>query len=209
MNDCINADIRDQLPELLHGRLDASARQRVEAHLAGCADCAAELHLLRGMHRMMHAAPSLNVGALAQSIPAYRVAAPSWRRWAMAAGVVVVAGGAALIGLVQRAPAHAPLASVSQLPPSAPVQVIRPSAPAVAPVPMPDSEPRTRVATNVESPAVQAPARELALGGSALNDLSDSELTALLKAIDGLDAVPSADVESGSLSPAVPRRSMQ
>ena len=36
MNDCPNAEIRDRLPDLLHDRLDPSARAAVTAHVATC-----------------------------------------------------------------------------------------------------------------------------------------------------------------------------
>jgi len=47
MNDCQNAEMRDQLPDLLNERLDGSARAVVMAHVAACADCRDELELLR------------------------------------------------------------------------------------------------------------------------------------------------------------------
>ena len=47
MNDCQNAEMRDQLPDLLHERLAATERAVVMAHLDGCVDCRDELALLR------------------------------------------------------------------------------------------------------------------------------------------------------------------
>ncbi|PYP60840.1 MAG: hypothetical protein DMD26_18920, partial [Gemmatimonadetes bacterium] len=47
MTDCPNAEMRDRLPDLLHERLDASARAVVMAHVADCDDCRAELVVLR------------------------------------------------------------------------------------------------------------------------------------------------------------------
>ena len=47
MNDCQNAEMRDQLPDLLHDRLDAAARAMLTAHVASCTDCREELALLR------------------------------------------------------------------------------------------------------------------------------------------------------------------
>jgi len=44
---CQNEEIRTALPALLEGSLEGSMRMQVEAHLASCADCAAELALLR------------------------------------------------------------------------------------------------------------------------------------------------------------------
>jgi hypothetical protein len=50
-------------------------------------------------------------------------------------------------------------------------------------------------------------ARELAMAGGSLTDLSDRELASLIKEIETLDAVPSTEVESAGLSPVAPRRS--
>src|SRR5437764_7404025 len=47
MTDCPNAEMRDRLPDLLHERLDPSARAAVVAHVADCQDCDLELTLLR------------------------------------------------------------------------------------------------------------------------------------------------------------------
>ena len=55
MNDCSNAEIRDRLPDLLHERLDASARATVAAHVADCADCREELELLRDVRAALAA----------------------------------------------------------------------------------------------------------------------------------------------------------
>src|SRR5512140_1830353 len=67
MNDCPNADVRDLLPD----RLDEAARAMVESHLEGCADCRAELALLRDVRASLRRAPALNVAAIAAAIPAY------------------------------------------------------------------------------------------------------------------------------------------
>ena len=53
MNDCPNSGVRDRLPDLLHDRLDASTRAMVQGHVDACADCRAELDLLRGVHGML------------------------------------------------------------------------------------------------------------------------------------------------------------
>ena len=47
MTDCSSAEMRDRLPDLLHERLDPSARAAVMAHVADCQDCDLELALLR------------------------------------------------------------------------------------------------------------------------------------------------------------------
>ena len=46
--------------------------------------------------------------------------------------------------------------------------------------------------------------RELAMAAGSLNELSESELTALLRDIELLDAVPSVDVDNTPSSPIAP-----
>src|SRR5438093_1509752 len=53
MNDCANADIRDQLPDMLHERLSASARAAVMAHVSNCPDCRDELELVPRAHGLL------------------------------------------------------------------------------------------------------------------------------------------------------------
>lgn len=47
MIECMNGEIRDMLPGLVHDRLDESDRARVESHLSACAACASEAELIR------------------------------------------------------------------------------------------------------------------------------------------------------------------
>jgi Putative zinc-finger len=46
---CDRKNMQELLPAYLEGTLSAPERARLEAHLAGCSDCAAELNLLRIM----------------------------------------------------------------------------------------------------------------------------------------------------------------
>ena len=39
MSDCPNVEMRERLPEYLHGTLAASDRAALEAHLATCSEC--------------------------------------------------------------------------------------------------------------------------------------------------------------------------
>lgn len=98
MTDCPNGDIRDLLPDLLHGRLDAGERAEVESHLRGCAECRVELELLRGMRSALRRAPAVNVERIVAEIPPYRAPvqrrpARSWGGWRIAAAVTLLAAG--------------------------------------------------------------------------------------------------------------------
>jgi anti-sigma factor RsiW len=57
MTDCSNVEIRDLLPELLHGALPPAVRARVEAHVATCTNCADELAVLRSARGVLSAGP--------------------------------------------------------------------------------------------------------------------------------------------------------
>ena len=70
MNDCSNAEIRDRLPDLLHERLDASARAVVIAHVSGCVDCRDELELLRSVHTTLIAqTPRVDMAYIIGALP--------------------------------------------------------------------------------------------------------------------------------------------
>src|SRR5688500_1065122 len=78
MRDCENVDVRERLPELLHGRLRGAERERVLAHLNQCVDCSAELALMRSVRAVSTAdAPRVNVAAIAGAVRRELAAAPS------------------------------------------------------------------------------------------------------------------------------------
>ncbi|HJQ20722.1 MAG TPA: zf-HC2 domain-containing protein, partial [Gemmatimonadaceae bacterium] len=99
MRDCDNLEVRERLPDLLHGTLADAARAEAEDHVASCADCAAELALLRSVRDGIAHAPGVDVDRIVAAIPPYRrsprrdVRALSWR---VAAALVFVAAGATL-----------------------------------------------------------------------------------------------------------------
>jgi anti-sigma factor RsiW len=69
MSECANVEIRELLPEYLHGRLAASERVRVEGHVAGCEDCSAELTTLRMVRQAYSHAPVPDVAAIVRALP--------------------------------------------------------------------------------------------------------------------------------------------
>jgi hypothetical protein len=193
MIDCPNGDVRDVLPEYANDTLDSARRLEVERHVISCAACREELELLHDLRATIRHAPAVDVGAIAAAIPPYRAPAPrAWTRdWRAAAAVAAIAIGGASIALlrddrpatpagpltvaVQPTPARDSIPE-SGGPGSSAVPAARPSAP---------SPPRS-------SPPVS---RELAMAGGTIGELSDSELSALVDAVESLDAVPSAEVD--------------
>jgi hypothetical protein len=201
MIDCPNGDVRDLLPDFLHGRLDASRHAEVEQHLAGCEVCREELSLLRDLRATMSGAPRVHVDALAAAIPPYR--APARRGWvtgwrAAAAIVAIIVGGTSVALLRDRG-------AESAEPETTRVAVVAEGVPAghdtgiVATVPESPGGPVQRQPDGGPSApgptSASANRGELAMAGGAIGELSDGELSALVEGIESLEAIPSAEVE--------------
>lgn len=104
MSDCTNVEIRELLPEYLHDRLGATARARVDAHVATCADCAGELAVLRSVRQAYAGRPAIDTDAIVRALP--RPATTRRRRrtatpWLRVAAVVsfVSLGGISIVAL--------------------------------------------------------------------------------------------------------------
>lgn len=113
---CTEYELRlGELEELLEGRLEGAARQRVEAHLSGCAACRGELEaireslavLRRGLEPAPEASPAFftRLGARLREAEAERPAVDFWgalellsRRMAWTAAVGVLVVGSLLAG---------------------------------------------------------------------------------------------------------------
>ncbi len=183
MNDCPNALMRDRLPDLLHERLDAATRAEVVAHLSTCADCTAELALLRDMRGVLAGTPRVDVQRIVRKLPSPTLKRVSkipsrsrWMNWRVAASIAVVAIGGASVGTYLRmGTTPTQLSSIDTS-----VRV-RPTAP-------------TRTAPTQDA-SVAAPVKELQTG-ETLNDMSDTQLKALLKDIQDIQPLPSAEPDS-------------
>jgi predicted anti-sigma-YlaC factor YlaD len=183
MSDCPNAEIRDLLPDFVHGTLAGTERAPVESHLASCADCTSEVSLLRTVRGALAAgAPPVDVASVVRALPAppSSVVRPSVpgvvsieearrdRRapartvgWWRAAAVLLVAAGATTVAVMQGGRSGS-----SEPPPT----LVRPP--------------------GVTAPAVATAGLSLAAG---VSDLSDDDLVALLGDIDDLEAAPATE----------------
>src|SRR5215510_12742869 len=116
MNDCVNAEMRDRLPDLLNDRLAANEQAEVVAHLAACADCREELELLRAIRSML-SAPTLrvDVARVVSALPkppsraTSRPTRRTWADWRIAAAITVLAVGGSSVALINRTSHVAPV----------------------------------------------------------------------------------------------------
>src|SRR5450631_1957784 len=97
MNDCQNGDLRDLLPEYVHGTLSGADRGAVSSHLLTCADCAAEADLIATASRAF-SVPAIDVERIVRALPsAPRGSNRAWfatGAWRAAAAVGLIALGA-------------------------------------------------------------------------------------------------------------------
>jgi anti-sigma factor RsiW len=206
MNECTNGELRDLLPELVNGRLDAAMRQAVETHVASCAECAEELSLLRSLRPALVREPPIDAQRIAAVVRARtggpaRLQQPRSRiptRWRLAIAAASLLAVSAL-GYELRSRRAIRAEEVAAVPATRnaardttsrvsaahePVRPTKSTSPRAAPQQMAvaPSSPRTRANTGV-------------LDNVA--DLSDDDVRALTASLDGLSSVPDADPSPG------------
>lgn len=212
MTDCPNAEIRDLLPDLVHGTLAGAERARVESHVATCADCASELALLRVARRALSAdVPAVNVERIASALPSppratvatpgvvpietarrARVAAGRSRYagWRRAAAVILVATGATTVAVMRSDRGRDTTVGSTAV-----ATVPAPLAGSAAGTPAAARE--TVVATrtgSAPSAAGATAARDAGLSmAGGVSDLNDDAIVALLGDLDRIDATPATE----------------
>jgi hypothetical protein len=205
MNDCSNAEIRDQLPDLLHERLDVSARAVVLAHVDGCTDCRDELELLRGLRGALTArTPRVDiayvVGALPKapkpttvspSIPAHQ---RRWTDWRVAAAVTVLVAGGSSLALLNRASVVPDSGiAIRSVPVIDTPASIAPATPAS--VVVPSTKETASGAPQMITAADDQDTKSDAGPDGRFGGLTGAQLKALLDEIDHLEAVPVTEPE--------------
>ena len=191
MNKCINSDIQEMLPDLLHGALADDARKRVEAHVATCESCQEDLDVLRTVKSAAIFAPSIDVDGVVRQIPPYRTIVPGIERpastrvvsWLVAASLVlVVLGGGSVLMIQSRGSRAANPAGNAQVPNTI---AKNPEATKLSP-----SE--SIVVSGPDAPVVLPHPHALALAADA-DGLSDGSLVRLMNDMDGFDALPGSE----------------
>jgi len=194
MNDCQNAEMRDQLPDLLHDRLDAAARAMLTAHVASCTDCREELALLRVAYgTLIKATPRVDLNFIVEALPKAAPRArtgsvprrPMWTDWRIAAAGVLLVAGASSYSLIGR---HSGISVgdslVAQVAPSGDsITQLAQQAESAAATPLPGRE-------AVIADVAPEPSETSGLGTSRLGDLNEKQLKALLTEIDQLQPTP-------------------
>jgi anti-sigma factor RsiW len=187
MSECTNGELRDLLPELVNDRLDAESRQRVEAHVASCTECAEELALLRSLRPALMHGPAIDTARIAAAVRARSAdiaGRPPARsgmgsRWHLAAAAATVLAVGAL-GYVTRKPG---IVAPRSVPVHAPPRQVASAPPHVAP------------------PHVAAPSTPTAVASFGVldnvSDLSDDDVRTLTASLDELSPVPDVDPSPG------------
>jgi hypothetical protein len=199
MNDCVNAEMRDQLPDLVHDRLTAADRTVLLAHVEACGDCRDELQLLRDAKTMFaRGIPRVDVAYVVGALP--KAPAPRgvtrleparrarrWNDWRIAAAVTLLIAGGGSYAMMS---SHTAGASVD----SAALSV--PSSSALSAVALVDSS-----TSDVDQLVVADDDQPAATGSmdARLGDLDEDQLNVLLKNIDDLRAVPASEPEPVSI----------
>ena len=216
MYDCVNVETRELLPVLLHGRLDAATRARVEEHLLGCAECAAELDTLRSVRTVLDAPPTVDVSHIVRALPRPPGLAESefsrplstrarggrrWADWRVAAAISVITIGGLSIAVNRRA-SQSGEEGGTVTPPAQSTLTIGGSH-----EPVPNDSPEVRAArAGGESGAAPTPAAlapRISFGGGVA-DLETADIEELLGALSEMDAAPLAPAAEPDGAPLLP-----
>ena len=176
MTECFNPEVRDHLPDLVHGRLGELDTATMLAHIEACDACGREVALLRELRRDAPMAPAIDVARVVAALPpapaAPRIEAPS--RATSRSGLWKLLSAAAVVAIV----------SVAGLKVADRVNTTMPGA---------TPEPATAEA-NSTSVTASTSGTPLAFTAS-VQDLTDEQVEQLLGELDGIDTIPSAEPE--------------
>lgn len=215
MTDCPNVEMRELLPELLHDALPAAERGRVEAHLATCEMCAAELAVLREARRAMARVrvPAIDTARIVAALPRAQGAnastgpAPSGRRLHASHHAVNHVGAAPLpvvrrrSSMLYRIAAAVTFVSLGGMSLTIARSYFGASPAAIADSAMSQesalqSAPPLAVADTPAIPATGTGSTARGLGvHSVVGEVDDASLESLITELDQLEAAPLAEPE--------------
>ena len=196
MFDCANVAMRELLPELAAGTLDAPTRTRVEAHVATCAECASELETLRLVRAAFASAPAVDTGRIVAALPKPAAVVPParpqiaprrWMDWRVAAALTLVTVGGLSVVVSQRGQKAGDDGRTPALPPAETLAVQPPVRLAVD-TPAPVTPPAT---PRIPSATTRAEKAQLSFGGG-VDDLDRASFEALMGVLDEIERAPVA-----------------
>lgn len=210
MTECMNAEVRDALPDLLHSRLGDLDRATMKAHVESCADCRAELALMERVRACAPLAPPIDVARIVSMLPApvpsaeqqLAHAAPIRQPsrmpllWKLAAAAALIVGGTLTFSRTRAPVAGTSVATVA----SAPSAAREVPVPSVTPDPAPA---QVAIANPVVSATVKTVVASSTTGLSltgGVQDLTDAQLEALVNNVDSVEGLPAAEPEAISFS---------
>lgn len=189
LTDCSYIEMRELLPELLHDALPASERERVEAHLAVCENCAAEFAVLRSARRAFAGlrVPAVDTAGIVAALPRPmaptahlpRVARRSPTLLRLAAAITFVALGGISAGVARSVFRDAPATAADSLMAW-----------------QDDSLTRTPTLAHADTPRASAQGGAGLVVHPSIIDLGDADLESLLDELDNLEAAPLAEPEA-------------
>ncbi|HEX6573903.1 MAG TPA: zf-HC2 domain-containing protein [Gemmatimonadaceae bacterium] len=196
MSDCVNNEVREALPDLLNGKLSALDTATMNAHVESCADCRAELAILREAKSSVLLAPAIDVARISAAIQPYGQVVsgtlPARRPFLSSMNVLRVAAAAAIIaigGVLFSSSGADSSRAVTQ----------------VATAPITEALPATSVTPGASQSAVTSGASvkaaqerqvaALSLVGTT-SDLSDADLEQLVSELDQIETLPAAEPQS-------------
>jgi hypothetical protein len=207
MFDCANVEMRERLPDLVAGTLDAATHARVERHLAECADCVSELETLRLVRSAFSPGPDVDVARIVAALPRPGTVAAAgrtapikrWMDWRVAAALTTITVGTLSLAVSQRLTSRAdvgPRDTVVAEPPRVAPPGNQPRAPEETVSAVPTTQPRSLRSSSVQTP-------QLSFGGG-VSDLDDASIRALIGALDEIDRAPVAPSAEPDRSPVLP-----
>ncbi len=205
MNECMNAEVRDALPDLMHGRLSDLDTVTMRAHVETCADCREELRLLEEIRASAPIAPRVDVARIVAALPVpiptvvdqlvvsapARVRRQSSMPWKMTAVAALLVAGSLTFATSRR---QAPVTPVASTPVAAPMTSgsVAETAGAIAVVAgAPDKVVAIAHTTKTST--------GFSLTGG-VQDLSDDQLESLVNSLDNVEALPSGEPEPLTIS---------
>ena len=210
MSDCANVEMRELLPDLLAGTVDAATRARVNEHLTACADCASELETLRLVRAAFAHTPAVNVSRVVAALPRPVVAPHGarppqrmkrWLDWRIAAALTTITVGGLSLAVSQRARPRTDTPTRDSIEIRTPAVSASESGGAKSPRVLAATQDTQASSGSNRRPA--STKAQLSFGGGTA-DLDDASLQALLGALDEIDRAPIAPSAEPDRTPVLP-----